>query len=154
MRAALIMMGLPVIIADTLSAAAAFVIYAAGEVVRAQIAIGGGLGEDVPDDYDQRVGGGDGRLAASTLAEAAVETAEPGADVAAGAAGGPGALGGHRAEFFAATSMLPWGPGVHPKRTLAYSAPCLFRQRTHPRQPWSPPDIMWTSALERARPAR
>ena len=46
----------------------------------------------MPDDHDQGVGGGDGGLASALLAETAVEAAELGADVGAGAPRGPGAL--------------------------------------------------------------
>ena len=67
------------------------VVEAAGEVVRAQIPVGGGLGEHMPDDHDQGMGGGDGGLVAALLAEPAVESAELGADVGVGAPGGPGA---------------------------------------------------------------
>jgi hypothetical protein len=37
-------------------------VEAAGEVVRAQVAVGGGLGQDVPDDHNEGVGGGGGGL--------------------------------------------------------------------------------------------
>ena len=69
------------------------VVDAAGEVARAQVAVGGGLGEYVPDDHDQGVGSGDCGLLAAGLAEAA----ELGADVGAGAPGGPGVLDERRA---------------------------------------------------------
>jgi hypothetical protein len=41
------------------------VVYVAGEVVGAEVAVGGGLGEYVPDDHDHGVGGGGGGFLAS-----------------------------------------------------------------------------------------
>src|SRR4051794_22823010 len=55
--------------ADESASAGVGVVEAAGEVVRAEVAVGGGLGEHVPDDHDQGVGGGDGGLVAALLAE-------------------------------------------------------------------------------------
>src|SRR5689334_1568890 len=62
---------------------------AAGEVVRAQVAVGGGLGQHMPDDHNEGVGGGRGGLLSAGVTETAVEATELGADVAAGAPGGP-----------------------------------------------------------------
>lgn len=45
------------------------VIDAGGEVVRAQVTVFGDFGEHMPDDYDQGVRGGDGRLRGSLLAQ-------------------------------------------------------------------------------------
>src|SRR3954454_8093073 len=75
-------------------------VEAAGEVVRAQVAVGGSLGQDVPDDHNEGVGGGG--LLTALAAEAAVEAAELRAHVGTGPTGGPGALGEQRAEFLAA----------------------------------------------------
>src|SRR5205823_635752 len=71
--------------ADEAALAGFGVVDAAGEVVRAEITVGGGVGEHMPDDHDQRVGGGDGCLRAALFAESAVEAAELGTDVGAGA---------------------------------------------------------------------
>jgi hypothetical protein len=65
------------------------VVDATGEVVRAQIAVGGGLGEHMPNNHNEGVGGGNRGLLAAFLAETAVEAAELGADVGAGAPGRP-----------------------------------------------------------------
>ena len=75
------------------------VVGAAGEVVRAQVAVGGGLGQYMPNDHNEGVGGGGGGLLSALLAEPAVEATELGADVGAGASGGPGALGENRAQL-------------------------------------------------------
>src|SRR5436189_761087 len=77
-------------------------VEAAGEVVRAQVAVGGGLGQDVPNDHNQGMGGGGRGLLPALGAEAAVEAAELRAHVGTGPPGGPGALGEQRAEFLAA----------------------------------------------------
>ena len=82
------------------------VVEAAGEVVRAEVAIGGGLSEHMPDDHDQRVGNGDGGLASALLAEAAVKTAELSTDIGTGASRGPGTLGEDLAEFGVALAGL------------------------------------------------
>lgn len=55
-----------------------------GEVIRAEIAVGGGLGEHMPDDHNKGVRGGGSGLLPTLLAEPAVEVAELGADVGAG----------------------------------------------------------------------
>src|ERR671925_580376 len=52
------------------------VVDAAGEVVRAQVAVGGGLGEHMPDDHNEGVGGGGGGLLSALLAETAAEATE------------------------------------------------------------------------------
>ena len=57
---------------------------AAGEVVRTEVAVGGGLGQHMPDDDNEGVGGGGGGLLSALLAETAVEATELGADVGAG----------------------------------------------------------------------
>ena len=49
---------------------------AAGEVVRAKVAVGGGLGEHMPDDHDQGMGGSGCGLLATFFAEAAVKAME------------------------------------------------------------------------------
>ena len=72
---------------------------AAGEVVRAEVAVGGGLGQHMPDDHDEGVGGGGGGLLSAFLAETAVEATELGTDVGAGTRRGPGALGKNRAQL-------------------------------------------------------
>src|SRR4051812_50157802 len=74
------------------------VVEAAGEVVGAQILVAGGVGEHMPDDHDQGVGGGDGGLASALLAEPAGGAAGMGADGGGGGAPGPGAPRGGRAE--------------------------------------------------------
>jgi hypothetical protein len=74
-------------------------IDAAGEVVGAQVAVGGVLGEHMPNNDDEGVGGGGGGFPPALFAEAAVEAAELGADVGGGAPGGPGAFGEGRAEL-------------------------------------------------------
>ena len=84
--------------ADEPAFAGVGVVEAAGEVVRAEVAVGGGLGEHVPNDHNEGVGGGSGGLLAALFAEAAMEATELGTDVAAGAPGCPGALGEHRAQ--------------------------------------------------------
>src|SRR5882762_1920379 len=78
------------------------VVDTSGEVVGAQVAVGAGLGEDMPNDHNEGVGGGDGGFLPALFAEASVEPAELGADVGAGAPAGPGALDENRAEFVAA----------------------------------------------------
>jgi hypothetical protein len=79
---------------------------AAGEVVRAEVAVGGGLGEHMSNDHDQGVGGGGSGLLATLFAEPAVEAAELGTDIGAGAPGGSGALGEDLAEFLVALAGL------------------------------------------------
>src|SRR5690242_6498263 len=68
-------------------------VVAAGEVVVAEFAVFALVVQDVPDDHDQGVGDGDGGLAAAFLAKPAVQPVKPGAEVAAGLARRPGALG-------------------------------------------------------------
>ena len=58
--------------ADELAFASVGVVNAAGEVVRAEVAVGGGLGEYMPDDHDQGVRGGDSGFWATFFAESAV----------------------------------------------------------------------------------
>src|SRR4029453_9937473 len=77
-------------------------VEAAGEVVRAQVAVGGSLGQDVPDDHNEGVGGGGGGLLPALGAEAAVEAAELRAHVGIGPPGGPGAFGGRAGGFLVA----------------------------------------------------
>jgi hypothetical protein len=91
---------------DELACTCLGTVDAAGEVVRAEVAVGGGLGEHMPDDHDQGVGGG-GFLAA-LCTEAAVEAAELGTDVGAGAARGPGALGENRADPTGPLAVYLW----------------------------------------------
>jgi hypothetical protein len=79
--------------ADEPAFAGAGVVDAAGEIVRAEVAVGGVLGEHMPDDHDQGMGGGGRGLLAAFLAEAAVKATELGTDIGAGAPRGPGALG-------------------------------------------------------------
>ena len=67
--------------ADEAAFAGFGVVEAAGEVVRAEVAVGGGLGEHMPNDRDEGVGGGGGGLVAALFAEAAVEATELGADI-------------------------------------------------------------------------
>ena len=67
------------------SAFACFGVVAAGEVVRTQVAVGGTVVQDMPDDHDEGMGDRDGGLSAALLAEPAVQAAELGADVGAGA---------------------------------------------------------------------
>jgi hypothetical protein len=82
------------------------VVDVAGEVVQAEVAVGGGLGEHMPNDHAQGVGGGGGGLVAALVAEPAVKPAELGTDIGAGAPGGPGALGEDLAEFLVALAGL------------------------------------------------
>lgn len=79
--------------ADEPTFAGVGVVDAAGEIVRAEVAVCGGLGQHMPDDHDQGVGGGSRGFLAALFAEAAVEAAELGSDIGAGTAGSPGALG-------------------------------------------------------------
>src|SRR5664279_4434440 len=74
-------------------------IVVAGEVVRAQVAVLSTVVQDMPDDHDEGVRDRDGGLPAARLTEPAVHAAELGADVGAGAAGGPGALGEDGADL-------------------------------------------------------
>src|SRR5215470_2711930 len=60
-----------------------------GEVVGPKIVELHAVAQDVPGDDDQVVGDRDGCLAATLLAEPPVQAAEPGAEVGAGAGGGP-----------------------------------------------------------------
>src|SRR5664279_1651058 len=71
---------------------ACFGVVVSGEVVRTQVAVGGTVVQYMPDDHDEGVCDRDGGLPAACLAEPAVHAAELGADVGAGATGGPGAL--------------------------------------------------------------
>lgn len=75
-----------------------------GEVVRAEVTVGGGLSEHMPDDHDQGMGGCG--LLAALFAEPAVKAAELGTDIGAGASGGPGAFGEDLAEFLVALAGL------------------------------------------------
>ena len=68
-------------------------VEAAGEVVRAEVAVGGALGEHMPNDHNEGVGGRGGGLLPALGTEAAVEAAELRTHVGAGPPGGPGALG-------------------------------------------------------------
>src|SRR5690349_17182901 len=68
-------------------------VVAAGEVVVAEFAVFAVVVQDMPDDHNEGVSDGDGGLATARLAESAVQTVELGADVAAGLARRPGALG-------------------------------------------------------------
>jgi hypothetical protein len=92
--------------ADEPACAGVGVVEVAGEVVRAQVAVGGGLGQRMPDDHNEGVGGGNRGLRPAFLAEAAVEAAELGAEVGAGALGRPGAFGEDRAELGVALAGL------------------------------------------------
>jgi len=51
------------------------VVDTSGEVVGAQVAVGAGLGEDMPNDHNEGVGGGDGGFLPALFAEASVEPA-------------------------------------------------------------------------------
>jgi hypothetical protein len=82
------------------------VVDAAGEVVRAEVAVGRGFGEYMPNDDDQSVCGGDCRLLAALFSEAAVKPAELCANVGAGAPRGPGAFDENLAQLFAAFPSL------------------------------------------------
>ncbi len=55
------------------------VVDAAGEVVRAEVAVGGGVEKHMPDDHDQGMCSSDSGLRAALFAESAVEAAELGA---------------------------------------------------------------------------
>jgi hypothetical protein len=88
--------------ADESTFAGVGAIDAGGEIVRAEVAVGGGLGEHMPNDHNQGMRGGGGGLLPALGAEAAVEAAELRAHVGTGPTGGPGALGEQRAEFLAA----------------------------------------------------
>jgi hypothetical protein len=69
------------------------IVDAAGEVVRAELAVGGGLGEHVPYDHNEGMGSGDGGLRVTLLAGPTVETVELRANIGTGAPRGSGALG-------------------------------------------------------------
>ncbi len=82
------------------------VVDAAGEVVRAKVAVGRGFGEYMPNDDDQSVCGGDYRLLTALFSESAVKPAELCANVGAGAPRGPGAFDENLAQLLAAFSGL------------------------------------------------
>ena len=115
--------------ADELAFAGVGVVDAAGEIVRAKVAVCGGPGQHMPDDHNEGVGGGGSSFLAALLAEAAVEAAELGTDVGAGAPRGPGALGEDLAELLVARvlpercrpadSLLPGHKPAHDARCAA-----------------------------------
>ena len=82
------------------------VVDAAGEVVRAKVAVGRGLGKYMPNDDDHSVRGGDSRLLAALFSEAAVKPAELCANVGAGAPRGPGAFDENLTQLLAAFTGL------------------------------------------------
>ena len=114
---------------------------AAGEVVRTEVVVGGGLGENVPDDHDQGVGRGHGGLPSALHAEPAVEPAELGAEVGAGAPRGPGPFGEALVEFLVSLAGLartvpPGGLVVAraqagPRSQVRRSTSAWARNRTH-----------------------
>ena len=84
---------------DEATFACSWAVDAAGEVVRTEVAVGAGLGQHMPDDHNEGVGGGGGGLLSALLAETAVEATELGTDVSAGTRRSPGALGENRAQL-------------------------------------------------------
>ena len=63
-------------LADEATFACSWAVDAASEVVRAKVAVGAGLGQHMPDDHNQGVGGRRGGLLSALLAETAVEATE------------------------------------------------------------------------------